>query len=156
MSDSCRPRKLVPGLAAIWVIPRLSITSTMKSELAVPCRIGISAGMPCSMRGLGGTGPTGRGGPSGWPAVCALAASGAPTAAAPASPAPLSKPRRLSLEKLLVLDMDGSVCCQLEFEFGVGSLRPFGVLFQGARRARHSRHWSTRRGGQQDEVALLT
>src|SRR5450432_1992711 len=111
IKDSCRPRKLVPGLAAIWLMPRLWITSTMKSELAEPCKIGISAGMPCSMRGLGPgvTGPTGRGGPSGWPAVCALAASGAPTAAAPASPAPFSKPRRLSLEVLLILDMDGSV-----------------------------------------------
>ena len=65
-----------------------------------------------SMAGLGAgvTGPPGRGGAA---ASCARPVSGPPTAAAPASVAPLSKPRRLSLEMLLVLDMNGSVCCQV-------------------------------------------
>src|ERR1700678_1970195 len=95
MIDSCRPRKLEPGIAATYSIPRLFMTSTMKSLTQVDCVISSSAGGALPRSPLeGGTAGTlgGRGGGAG--GVCATAATGAATAAEPARATPLRKPPR--------------------------------------------------------------
>src|SRR3954452_693270 len=89
MIDSCRPLKVLPGMAATYSMPRLRITSTMKSLPQVVCvgpsRFGATCGgAPCSeAREVICTGDF-------LPAAGAVsAATAAPTALAPAAMAPV-------------------------------------------------------------------
>src|SRR5579864_151719 len=81
MMDSCRPRKLEPGLAAQYSIPSDLMTSTMKSA---PGRwLEDTSAVALEVSGLRA-------------ACCAMAIGGLPTspAAPAATAAPLKKPRR--------------------------------------------------------------
>src|ERR1700730_1609782 len=80
MRDSCSARKLEAGLAGKYLMSRLLITSTMKSEPATPPMRDKSLGVPVSAaatRMLGGRADGGRGADAGEASrVSARAASG--------------------------------------------------------------------------------
>src|SRR5579862_2068983 len=98
MKDSCRPRKLEPGLAAIYSMPSVLNTSTMKSEPGRTLRV-TSTAVPVA----------------GFRAACWARAIGA-VAASPAPPAAarFRKPRRPTgsfesdILRLLIQDHSGS------------------------------------------------
>src|SRR5262245_593952 len=50
--ESCRPRKLEPGLKAVYSIPRAFRRSTMTSEPYWACEIQGESDMGCSVKGL--------------------------------------------------------------------------------------------------------
>src|SRR5258708_7271324 len=96
MIDSCSPSKLDPGLAGTYSMPRLLMTSTMKSEAGfstirddAPRGGGSVSARNCAPAGDGGVAGRGAGG------SCA-AATGAPrvTSAAAPTAAPCRKRRR--------------------------------------------------------------
>src|SRR4051812_42108999 len=97
MIDSCSPSKLDPGVAATYSIPRLLITSTMKSDAGFSTSRGDTprGGGSVSARSCAEDGVTGA--PSGVATgVCALAVPGALLTTSPAAPAaaPFRKRRR--------------------------------------------------------------
>src|SRR5262249_53510480 len=102
MIDSCSPSKLEPGLAATYSMPRLLITSTIKSDAGFPTRRGDAArgGGSVSARSWAPAGAAARA----WVDSCAAAAAagvlGATSAAAPAA-APFRKRRRPTEDLLL-------------------------------------------------------
>src|SRR5215469_14491606 len=107
MKDSCRPRKLEPGIDAMYSMPRVLNASTMKSEpLVAETRLAAPGGRPSVSAALC-TAETPCGGFSGFGAwLCATAVSGvAMVVAAPARAAPLRKPRRPTPSALLRFDI---------------------------------------------------
>src|SRR3979409_1382570 len=107
MKDSCKPRKLEPGIDAMYSMPRLLKESTMKSEplvaetkSAAPAgRVSVSVALWIDETPWGCLSRFGA-----W--VCATAFSGAAiVVAAPARAAPLRNPRRPTPVALLRFDI---------------------------------------------------
>src|SRR5262245_60112007 len=110
MIDSCSPSKLDPGFAATYSMPRLLMTSTMKSEAGFSMRRAdeVRGGGSVSARSWA---PAGAGVRAGC-GCCAAAAGtlGATSAAAPAA-APFRKRRRPTEDLLL------ATACSSPLEF---------------------------------------
>src|ERR1700730_6007771 len=117
MMDSCRPRKLDPGLEAQYSMPSDLMTSTMKSA---PGRwLEVTSAVALEVSGLRAT-------------CCAMAIGGLPTspAAPAATAAPLKKPRRSTGS---FFDMH----CLLKAALGLSihRLHPFDLATRRGRRA---------------------
>src|SRR5260370_40568208 len=103
MTDSCRPRKLDPGLAATYSRPNDLMTSIMKSEpgRSVVCTSTIEGGaFSAAISFAVGVGALARFGSD----CCAWATVGVATSAAAPAAAPFKNPRR-STEDFLDLGM---------------------------------------------------
>src|SRR6516165_5825786 len=100
ISDSWMARKLEAGLDGRYLISRVLMTSTMKSEPGTPPMRGSSFGVAVSAtatRMVGGSAEGRRGGALAVPAVvAALAAGGVTALAAPATATPARNLRRLT------------------------------------------------------------
>ena len=104
--DSCRPRKLEAGFAAMYSKPRLFRQSIMKSLPLLPSVRTSSAGGGAVSATLFGSG-TGLRAPAA--GTWATAFSGAVKAATPARPAPFKNPRRPACVPSLVFDIVRSI-----------------------------------------------
>src|SRR5579871_205493 len=126
MIDSCSPRKLEPGLAAQYSIPRDLITSTMKSE---PGRsLGVTSAAEVA---LAAAAP---------PGCCAKATELCASSAAAPAVAPVKNPRRPT-GFLLVLDMKLGPPTEdpsfyIWFNSGTQSGEPKSVGWQPSKRIR--------------------
>src|SRR5712692_3559578 len=104
MIDSCNPSKLDPGLAATYSMPRLLITSTMKSDAGFSTRRadalrggGSVSARSCAAPGAAGVAGRAAAGSCAAPAIGALLA----TSAAALTAAPFRKRRRPTDDLLL-------------------------------------------------------
>src|ERR1700730_9460178 len=114
MIDSCRPRKLDPGLEQMYSMPSDLMTSTMKSEPErVSVRTSSFAGVPISASGGMGGGGTLRA------SICRAREAAGLAASTAAPPAALFRNARRSRfflgEAFLDLRTDGTSCEQPVF-----------------------------------------